>query len=79
MGPVTMIALIAGGAFLASLTFDVGLNVAQDWYSTMYNDAAWSTRVNSGNSPVMRKLAREEEAIDKLLTSDDAAPQPPHR
>jgi hypothetical protein len=78
MGPVTLTALIAGGAFLASLTFDIGLNVAQDWYATISNDAAWTSQARAGETPMSRELAGEEAEIDHLLVSDDFN-APPHQ
>jgi hypothetical protein len=77
MGPLTLAALVAGGAFVASMTFDVGLNAMQNWYDVIYADAFWSTRV--GDTPVLRALTREEAEIDRLLQSEDYARQPPRR
>lgn len=62
---------------MASLTFDMGLNVAQDWYATFYNDAAWTSRARAGDTPVNRELVREEAEVDRLLASGDFTAQRP--
>lgn len=77
MGPFAIAALVAGTAFVASLTFDMGLNVAQDWFNTVYTDAFWSTKVS--DTPAIRELTKEEAEIDRLLQSEDFAPAPPRK
>lgn len=69
MGSLSMAALVAGGAFLASVTFDVGVNALQNWYDVVYADAFWSSRVT--DSPSLRALAKEEADIDQLLVSPE--------
>lgn len=69
MGPFTLAAVLVGGAFVASLTFDVGINALQNWYDVMYADAFWGHRV--GDTPELRQLAREELEIDRLMRSQD--------
>jgi hypothetical protein len=69
MGPIAFAALIIGSSFVASLTFDIGVNSLQNWYDTIYQDAFWSYRVT--DSPALRDLAREEAEIDRLLREDE--------
>jgi hypothetical protein len=69
MGPIALAALVIGSSFLASLTFDIGVNSVQNWYDTIYQDAFWSYRVT--DSPALRDLAREEAEIDRLLREDE--------
>jgi len=65
MGSLAFAALVAGGTFLAGVTLDVGINTAQNWYDTIYQDAFWSSR--KADSPALRDLAREEAEIARLL------------
>ena len=53
------------GAFLATLTFDISVNTAQEWYGSVYSSAFWSSRAQ--DSPALRDLRAEEEAINAIL------------
>ncbi len=77
MSSLTMIMLVTGGMIIAGITFDMALNAAQDWYPTVYGDAAWSYRVK--DSPALRDLAREEAGIDRILQSETMDQELPHR
>ena len=72
MGPIALAAIVIGTSFIASLTFDIGVNSLQNWYDTVYQDAFWSYRVT--DSPALRDLAREEAEIDRLLREDGSGP-----
>jgi hypothetical protein len=65
MGTLALAAVVIGTSFVASLTFDIGINSLQNWYDTMYQDAFWSYRVT--DSPALQDLAREEAEIDRLM------------
>ncbi len=68
MGPIALAAIVIGTSFVASLTFDIGVNSRQNWYDTVYQDAFWSYRVI--DSPALRDLAHEEPEIDRLMRED---------
>ena len=65
MGTLSVASMIALGSFLATLTFDVALNTAQNWYDTVYADAFWSNRIT--DTPALRQLAQEELTINRML------------
>lgn len=77
MSSLTMIVLLTGGMVIAGITFDIAVNTAQDWYPTLYGDAAWSYRVK--DLPALRDLAREEAGIDRILQTDNVEQDMPHR
>lgn len=64
MDPATLAAAVIG-SMLATVGFDVALNVAQDYYDTFYADVFWST---SGRNPeIEARLRAEELEIDRLF------------
>lgn len=65
MGAFSIPTLIAVGALVGTVTFDVAVNAVQDWYQVIYADAFWSHRVT--DSPALRDLTREEAWINELL------------
>jgi hypothetical protein len=65
MGSLVFAALIASSTLVAGLTFDMGVNAAQNWYDTVYQDAFWSSRMT--DTPALRELAKEEAEIARLL------------
>ena len=69
MGPLAFAAFIFGAALVANIAMDVGINVAQNWYDTVYADAFWTYRVKS--SPALDQLKREETEIDQLMRGED--------
>lgn len=77
MSSLTLIILVTGGMVVAGITFDIAVNTAQEWYPTVYGDAAWSYRVK--DSPALRDLAREEAGIDRILQSENLEQELPLR
>ncbi len=65
MGAFSMTGLIAAGALVGAVAFDVTINAMQDWYQIVYADAFWANRTT--DSPVLRDLAREEAQINEML------------
>jgi hypothetical protein len=65
MGTLSVASMIALGSFLATLTFDVAINTAQNWYDVVYADAFWSNRVT--DTPALRQLEQEEATINRLF------------
>jgi hypothetical protein len=69
MGAFSMTALLAGGAILGTVTIDIMVNAAQDWYHVVYADAFWSNRIT--DTPALRDLGQEEEQINALLRASE--------
>ena len=69
MGALGITAAVIFGSFVASLTFDMGVNALQNWYDVVYQDAFWAQ--HPVDSPAMRDLAREEREIDRLMRAQD--------
>jgi hypothetical protein len=65
MGGFSLTSLIAAGALMGAVAFDVTVNAVQDWYQIMYADAFWANRVS--DSPALRDLTQEEAQINALL------------
>lgn len=68
MDPATL-AVAVVSSVLATVGFDVALNVAQDYYDTLYADAFWAT---SGQNPdIEARLTAEEREIDQMFQRTD--------
>ena len=65
MGGFSLTSLIAAGALMGAVAFDVTVNAVQDWYQVMYADAFWANRVT--DTPALRDLSQEEAQINALL------------
>lgn len=65
MGGFSLTSLIAAGALMGAVAFDVTVNAVQDWYQVMYADAFWANRVI--DTPALRDLSQEEAQINALL------------
>ncbi len=69
MDPATLTVAVVAGSLMASIGFDVVMNVAQDYYHTLYTDAFWAT---SGQNPeIEARLAAEERQIDEMFRRND--------